>query len=325
MRLDACQHVTACILNAAIWTDGEIDDVATAAARAPASLWTKFALADDGIKAQISRELRGLNGVIQVYGLGQAPRYPLIDGPIDATGSSQFNATVADAVLLAEASEDDPAIGLDQSLELAIALLDVNDRDDAVRFEPLDKTYNAAAFARARTTDWKRYRYTAIIVTGIGPESLAVPLSARGKTNVRMAASRFADGEAPFVILSGASVHPKGSGFVEAIEMRKALIKRFGVPADRIIIDPYARHTTTNLRNVTRRLIAIGAPLDHDTLIITNAEQSKYIESPEFKVRNQTELGYDPGTVGARLSSFELRFRPSSTSLRVDPADPLDP
>jgi hypothetical protein len=282
-------------------------------------------LADDGIKAQVSRELRGLNGVIKAYGLGVVPRYPLIDGPIDAPGTQPFDAAVADAVLLAQAGEDDPAITLDPSLELAIALLDVNDRDDAVRFEPLDTGFNAAALARARTMDWTRYRYTAIIIPGVGPEDLSLPLSARGKLNVRLAASHFADGQAPFVILSGASVHPKVTRYVEAVEMRKALIERFAVPADCIIIEPYARHTTTNLRNVTRRLTAMGAPLDKDTLIISNPDQIQYIESSKFIARNEAELGYQPGTIGARLSPNELIFRPSSRSLRIDPADPLDP
>ncbi|MDZ4328930.1 MAG: YdcF family protein [Pseudomonas sp.] len=324
-RMDACRLAPGCLLKAGIWTDAEIDGIATAAAKVPASPWRKSALADDGIKAQVSRELRGLNSVIQVYGFGSAPRYPLVDGPIDPPGSPQWNIAVADAVLLAEAGKDDPVLSLDPGLALAIALLDVNDRADAAAFEPLDKVYNAAAFSRARTIDWKRYRYTAIIVPGIGPENPSLALSARGKLNVRMAASRFADGEAPFVMLSGAAVHPKESGFVEAVEMRKALIERFGVPADRIIIEPYARHTTTNLRNVSRRLIAMGAPLAQDTLVITNIDQSRYIESSEFAARNQADLGYVPGTIGPRLSPHALIFRPSAKSLRVDPGDPLDP
>lgn len=324
-RIDACTQEPACVLNASLWTDAEIDEVAATAAKAPASSWKKSTLADDGARAQIVRELRGLNNIIQVYALGAAPRYPLIDGPLDPTGSARFKATLKDALWLSKAGEDDPAAPLDPSLALAIALLDVNDRDDAVAFEPLDMAHNAAALGRAGIIDWKLYRYTAIIVPGVGPEHPFMPLSARGKLNVRMAAKRFEDGEAPFVILSGASVHPRGTRFVEAVEMRRALIERFGVPAESIIIEPYARHTTTNLRNVTRRLVAMGAPLDKDSLIITNADQSRYIESQEFAARNQKELGYAPGTVGARLSPTELTFRPSSKSLRIDPADPLDP
>jgi len=65
--------------------------------------------------------------------------------------------------------------------------------------------------------------------------------------------------------------------------------------------------------------------LNRDTLIVCNAGQSASIESPAFKQRNLAELGYDPGTVGRRLSSSELEFRPSPLSARVDPRDPLDP
>ena len=324
-RVDACKQDAACVLGASLWTDAEIDDIAATAAKAPASTWRKSTLADDGARAQVVRELRGLNSIIQVYGQGLAPRYPPVDGPIDTPGGKLFNAAVSDALALAAASEDDPALPLDPSLPLALALLDANDRADAVAFEPLDLGHNGAALGRANIIDWKLYRYSAIIIPGIGPENPGMALSARGKWNVRLAAKRFADGEAPFIILSGASVHPKGTRFVEAVEMRKALIERFGVPAESIIIEPYARHTTTNLRNVTRRLIAMGAPLDKDSLIVTYTNQSRYIESAEFAWRNQKELGYMPGTVGARLSPTELTFRPSAKSLRIDPLDPLDP
>lgn len=324
-RIDACRQEAACVLGASLWTEAEISAIAAAAGKAPASTWRKSTLADDGAPAQVARELRGLNSIIQVYGQGSAPRYPLVDGPIDVPGSAVFNGTVKDAIALAQAGDDDPALGFDASLRLAIALMDVNDAKDAIAFEPLDLAHNGAALGRSGIIDWKLFRYTAIIIPGIGPENLTMPLSARGKWNVRLAAKRFADGEAPFVILSGASVHPKGARFVEAVEMRKALIERFGVPAESIIIEPYARHTTTNLRNVTRRLIAMGAPLDKDSLIVTYTNQSRYIESPEFASRNLKELGYLPGAVGKRLSPTELTFRPSRQSLRIDPADPLDP
>ncbi|CDG84466.1 YdcF family protein [Janthinobacterium agaricidamnosum] len=325
VRIDACRHVPGCVLHAALWSDAEIAGLASSAASRPAAAWRKGALADDGVPAQVVRELRGLNSIIQVYGLGQAPRYPLIDGPLEPAGAARFNDDVADAILLSEASANDPAASLDPSIGLALALLDVNDRNEAADFEPLDAQFNAGALALAHTIDWKTYRYSAIVVPGMGPENLSTPLSARGKLRVRLAASRFLQGEAAFVMVSGASVHPKGSRFVEAVEMRRALIERFGIPANRIIIEPYARHTTTNLRNATRRLLALGVPLNREALIITDADQSSYIDSAEFSKRNQQELGYQPGAIGARLSPTELVFKPDASSARIDPADPLDP
>jgi hypothetical protein len=320
-RIDACQLAPKCLFLAATWNDAEMDAVAAAV---PSSA-NQAPVADDGARAQVVRELRGLNAVLQTYGFGTQSRYPMIDGPVEQTGSADFKALVADAIWLADAAKTDPAVRMDPSIALAIALVDVSERDDAVAFEPLDTAHNAAPFALARTLDWKRYRYTAIIIPGVGPENPVIPLSARGKLHLQLAARRFAQGDVAFIITSGAAVHPKGSRFVEAVEMRKALVERYHIPADRIVIEPYARHTTTNLRNATRRLHAMGAPLDKPTLIVANADQSRYITSPEFAARNPAELGYDPGTIGTRHSPYEVEFLPSLHSLRVDPWDPLDP
>jgi hypothetical protein len=322
-RITACGKDAHCAVEASLWTPAESALLAAAVEKSVKA--GAFTLLDDGIRPEVERELTGLNNILKVYGLGAPARYPLIDGPTEGIPFAQSIANISYALDLAVAGRDDPSTALDPGIGLALSLLDANDRGEAGAFEPLDGQYNAAAVAKARTIDWKRYRYTAIIIPGVGPDDLGTPLSARGKLNVRMAAQHLADGVAPFVILSGSSVHPRETRFVEALEMRKALIERFGVPADSIVIDPYARHTTTNMRNATRRLVALGAPLDRDALIVTNADQSRYIEGKEFVARNQLELGYQPGTVEKRLSPFELTFRPSLSSMRVDPMDPLDP
>ena len=320
-RLDACELAPKCLLLAATWTDADMDAVAAAV---PAS-GKPPGMADDGARAQVVRELRGLNAVLQTYGFGTQSRYPMIDGPVEKVDGDGFKASVADAIWLADAGKHDPAVRLDPSIALAIALIDANERRDAVLFEPLDQAHNAAPFALAKKTDWQRYRYSAIIIPGVGPENPALSISARSKLHLQLAARRFAQGDVAFIITSGAAVHPKGSTYVEAVEMRKTLVERFGIPAERIVIEPYARHTTTNLRNATRRLHAMGAPLDKPTLIVANSSQSRYISSPEFAARNPAELGYDPGTVGKRHSPYEVEFTPSVRSLRVDPWDPLDP
>ncbi len=160
---------------------------------------------------------------------------------------------------------------------------------------------------------------------GVGPEDGGTTLSPRSKLHALLAAQRYHQGMAPFILVSGSAVHPRGSKVVEAVELRRALVERFAVPADRIILEPYARHTTTNLRNATRRMVALGIPVDRQSLIVTDAEQSRYIEGEIFATRNRAELGYLPGTVGRRLSAYDLEFRPARESLRHDPRDPLDP
>jgi hypothetical protein len=324
-RIDACHQAVDCVLHASLWTEAESTAVAGDAKDLVEVKELRIPVPDDGLRMQVIREIRGLNNILRVFGLGGRPRYPAIDGPNAAKGSPEALATLDSAVELSVVADSDAATRLDSSIGLALALLDDNDRDDAIAFDALDERYDAGAFAKAKALDWKRYRFVAIIVPGMGPDDLSTPLSPGGKLRVRLAAQRFADGLAPLIIVSGGMVHPRGTHFAEAMQMREALIADYGVPADSIVVDPYARHTTTNLRNAARLLIAMGAPLDRDALIVSDPDQIGYIASREFADRNRRVLGYEPGAVGKQLSRVELPFRPSRASTRIDPMDPLDP
>ncbi|RXD07681.1 YdcF family protein [Sphingomonas sp. UV9] len=326
-RIAACGDTPACVIEATIWTDQDRATIAAAVPRLAKTgvLRSMQPIADLSPSVGIDQELEALNVVLRVYGLGTPGRYPKIDGPIFATDSPFFADSVKVAIDTARAASDAPPATIAASVRLALALLDANDATAATRFEPLDQRENAGALRLAARTDWKAFRYSLLIVPGVGPEDVATTLSPRSKLHALLAAQRYRQGLAPFILVSGSAVHPRGTRFVEAVEIRRALIERYGIPADRVILEPYARHTTTNLRNATRRMVALGIPLDRPTLIVTDAEQSKYIESPTFTDRNRTELGYLPGTVGRRLSVYDLEFRPSRLSLRHDPRDPLDP
>jgi hypothetical protein len=107
--------------------------------------------------------------------------------------------------------------------------------------------------------------------------------------------------------------------------MKKSLIADFGIPADAILIDPHARHTTTNIRNAVREIYRYGMPFDKKALITTDPGQSESIESPAFAKRCLNELGYEPQKLGQRISKFDLEFLPVIDALQMDPADPLDP
>jgi len=314
-RRAACGADLACLAQAMLWSDGETRTLAAAMAGKAA---------DDGPTAQATRELGGVNMILRTYGLGQVPPYPQIDG-VGMIDPQESRARLQAATWLSQTPRGGSLQALDPSFDYAMALLDGADRTDAIGFLPLTGGLNAAAMTRAKSIDWSGYRYSAILVTGVGPEVAGIPLSPYGKYHVRLAAQRYAAGEAPFLILSGGRAHPRDTRFTEAEEMRRALIDRYGVPADAIIIEPHARHTTTNLRNATRLLMTMTAPLDRDMLIVCNPDQSAMIADPAFIRRNEKELGYQPGTVGARLSPTELLFRPSPSSARVDPRDPLDP
>lgn len=310
-QLSACEQQATCILTASTWTSEQIK--AMSAAPVPR--------ADPGA---VERELRGLNAILAVYGNGQPPRYPAIDGPIGTAGSDRLARDMAIAVQMAALDDGVAYTALDPSIALATALLDANDRLDAIRFLPIDAGPNAAAFARAPSLQWQQ-PHTAIIVLGQGPDERETPLSAASKLRLKAAARFFAEGQAPYIIVSGGAVHPRGTRSVEAAQMRQALIEQFGIPAEAILIEPHARHTTTNLRNAARLLAALHAPGGRAALVVSSPTHIDTIASPRFEERNRKELGYQPGRIGTRISAYAIGFVPAPESLRIDPLDPLDP
>ncbi len=82
------------------------------------------------------------------------------------------------------------------------------------------------------------------------------------RRRVEMAAKALKELDAGVILVSGGNVHPDHTPYNEAYEMKTLLVKEYGVPADRVIIDPYARHSTTNLRNAGRFILAynVGGP-----------------------------------------------------------------
>ncbi len=160
---------------------------------------------------------------------------------------------------------------------------------------------------------------------GEGPEEHDMHLTPGGKLRLMIAVKRFREGKAPFLLVSGGYVHPKQTPYCEAYEMKKSLMQDFGIPENAIIIDPHARHTTTNLRNAVRLIYRYGLPFEKVALISTDTDQSGYIESKEFQERCQKIFGYQPCLLLRRSSPFDLEFRPKIESLYADPIDPLDP
>jgi hypothetical protein len=127
------------------------------------------------------------------------------------------------------------------------------------------------------------------------------------------------------VLVSGGFVHPAHTEFSEAIEMKRDLVGRLGVPAEAIIVDPHARHTTTNMRNAARLIYRYGAPFGKKAVVSTDPQQSSYIEGADFAKRCVDELGYVPYKILGRTSRFDLEFLPVIDSLESDPRDLLDP
>jgi len=271
----------------------------------------------------------GLNNVLAVYGKGEKPRYPVIDSvAVDASSPGYGQLVHTGMGLMSEQSGHWDAF-YQPTLALVLRLLDINWRDEAGRLEPLHVGENAAAYKRVATVRWSDYTYTVALVPGAGlsdqMEHESHPLNPMGKEIIEIAARRYVDRKVAFIIVSGGYVHPKYTRFSEAVEMKRSLIRDFKVPEDAIIIDPHARHTTTNVRNAARLMFRYGIPTDRPALITTHLYHLDSIASTAFDDRNDRELGYRPYVSKRRLSPFELEWLPNVTSLHADPLDPLDP
>lgn len=211
------------------------------------------------------------------------------------------------------------------SLRFSIEALRLHNRDEAARHEPLEAGENRAAVARIPAIRWNQYPYTVIVVLGSGPDREGVALSPIGRLRLQLAVRDFREKKAPFLLVTGGYVHPALTPFSEAMEMKKALIRDFGIPEDAILVDPQARRTTTNLRNAARLLYRDGIPFDHKGLILTDQLHSATIEAPAFAQRCIRDFGYEPVRLGARISPFDLEFIPRIDSLQADANDLLDP
>ena len=118
-------------------------------------------------------------------------------------------------------------------------------------------------------------------------------------------------GRAASLIVSGGAVHSDEN---EALLMRDWLLAR-GVEPTRVVVEPCARHTTTNLRNAGRIVLSAGA---REALVVTGDQQAYHLGRPwlfGFHGRCLVELGYLVGEL-ERLDPHHLRFRPSPDVFR---------
>jgi hypothetical protein len=267
----------------------------------------------------------GINRIIAVYGEGAPPHYARIDSMRYDPKSPEYAQLLHAIVAMIESEDDSRQSFFYPSMKYAVMLLASNDRLDAGRYEPLATTENAAAIRRTKTIDWKRYPYTILVVPGEGPEQPDVALSPLGRVRVEQAVRLYRARKAPFLLVSGGTVHPMLTHFNEAMEMREELMTQWGVPKDAIFVDPYARHTTTNLRNAVREVLRYGIPADKPMLITSDAGQSVMIISPAFTRRCRDEMHLLPWKTLKPVSSTQAEMFPSRDSLQEDPVDPMDP
>jgi hypothetical protein len=264
----------------------------------------------------------GMNRLLSVYGLGKNPFYKDIDRVSFDVSSAEYRELVK--AKLAEIKLARDALFFESTLSFALKLLEVNRRDEAGRYEPLEERENKAAVQDLKNIRWGDYPHSFILVLGSGPPA-GLRLSKIAAKRADQGAQLFFEDKAPLIILSGGHVHPMQTPFNEAIEMKKYLMEKFKIPEKSILIDPYARHTTTNFRNAARLVFRQGIPTERTALVTSSEDHIAIVTKEGFRIRCSTELGYFPMESIVRISPIVAEFKPSVASLFFDANDPLDP
>jgi hypothetical protein len=264
----------------------------------------------------------GMNRLLSVYGLGKNPFYKDIDRVSFDVSSEEYRELLK--AKLAEIKLATDPLFFEPTLSFALKLLEANRRDEAGRYEPLEDGENKAGVQDLKNIGWSDYPYSFILVLGSGPPA-GLNLSKIGAKRADQGAQLFLEHKAPLIILSGGHVHPMQTPFNEAIEMKKYLMEKFKIPEKSILIDPYARHTTTNFRNAVRLAFRYGIPTHLKALVTSSEDHIAITTKGGFRIRCSTELGYFPMEFITRISPIAAEFKPSVASLFFDANDPLDP
>ena len=265
----------------------------------------------------------GMNRILSVYGLGEDPRYKDIDKVSYDVSTETYRSLLK--AKIAEIKFSKAPLFFEPTLNFALKLLEINRRDEAGRYEPLEQGENKAAVQNLRKIKWSDYPYSFILVLGSGGRDLATRISQIGAQRTDVGAQLFLQHKAPLIIVSGGHVHPMQTPYCEAIEMKKYLIEKYKIPETSILVEPHARHTTTNFRNAARLAFRYGLPSDRTALVTSSEDHIASATSEEFRTRSLNELGYFPVEFIKRISPVEAEFKPSVASLFFDANDPLDP
>ena len=278
------------------------------------------------------QDANGINFCIGVYAGGNKPNYPLIDSISFNTKDPRNTNTypynyvglLYNTTSLVAVESNGNKLFFYPSLTFALHFLEMNEREQAADFEPMAKGENKPAADRIKNINWQSYKYSVIMIPGAGPDEPQVALSAEGMLRCRLAAIQYKKGLAPFIVTSGGKVHPYKTKFCEATEMKQYMIEKLGIPANAIIIDPHARHTTTNMRNTARLMFRYGMPFDKPGITCTTKGQSNMIGNTLI-ARCIKELNEAPYKNGVRLSETEIEFYPLIEALHINPTEPIDP
>lgn len=269
------------------------------------------------------QDAHGINYTIDVYAGGKKPNYPAIDSIDFKITARGYRTLMYDTNVTLAGDVINTRLFFEPAMQAALLYLQMNERQDPANYEPMAQTVNKPAVDHIKITDFSKYPYTVILIPGAGPEETGTALSAEGMLRCRLAAQAYHSGKAPYIMPSGGKVHPYKTKFCEAEEMKKYMIDVLHIPAYAIIIEPHARHTTTNMRNGVRLMYKYGIPTSKPGLVVTDKSQTDYILAMEGRCIK--ELQYVPYKLGKHLSDTEVEYFAVPEAMQINPYEPLDP
>jgi hypothetical protein len=268
------------------------------------------------------QDAKAINYTIGVYVEGNKPNYPKIDSISFTPNERAFSELITTSATINISTANQ--LFFEPTMNFAQSALELNGRSEAADYEPMTDGVNKNAIAQIKKTNFNNYKYSVIMVPGVGPEDRETELSAGGIIRCRIAAIQFKKGLAPFIVVSGGRVHPYKTKYSEAWEMKKFMVNVLDIPESAIIMEPHARHTTTNFRNCVRLIFRYGMPMDKPAIVSTTKSTLASIIKT-LLARCKRELGYEPYKNGQTISDTEAEFYPASLSLQIDFDEPLDP
>jgi len=167
--------------------------------------------------------------------------------------------------------------------------------------------------------------YPLIVVPGYTPVKTNTPQQLTDVTMSRLnrAVDLMKSKNIGFILVTGGNVHPDGTPFNEAYGMKTYLKDNLGLLEEQIIMDPYARHSTTNLRNAARIMLTHSL---NRALIVTSSDQNFYFGFPgisTFNMRSKKDLGYTIGKLSYQ-SLYTCLMEPNN-NVFTRGSDLLDP
>lgn len=266
---------------------------------------------------------KGVNHVLDVFLLGKDAKYKDIDNVSYDVNSEEYQKILKAKVAEIKFKKD--VLFFEPTLAFAMKVLEANGRDEAGRHEPYEKSVNQKAFENLKNIKWNDYPYSVILVLGSGPGNSGLSISKEGMSRSDEAVKLFQEKKAPLIIFSGGYVHPARTPYCEAIEMKKYVMQKYGVPEQNILVEVQARHTTTNVRNAARIMFRDKIPTDKKGLITSSQSHIDYVAGETFTKRFMDEIGFVPMQIFTRISPVAIEFIPLKDALFVNSMETLDP